>query len=105
MTEPGVEIGQMLRRVRQIAMKMIHDQQVSWNYNFLLREFYFIPPLATTVPSQGSMLTTEIRYWDSVEKGGTVQDYDSYKWHFPNGVFRDLARARIDGLREMGKPP
>jgi hypothetical protein len=41
MTTPGLEVGLMLRRVRQHVMAATGDHQVPWDYGSLLGEFYF----------------------------------------------------------------
>jgi hypothetical protein len=38
---PGLEVGLMLRRVRERVMRATNDKQVPWDYGSLLGEFYF----------------------------------------------------------------
>ena len=44
---PGLEVGLMLRRVRERVMRATNDQQVPWDYGSLLGEFYFAGPGST----------------------------------------------------------
>ena len=41
--QPGLEVGLMLRRVRENVIAMTNNQQVPWEYGSLLGEFYFRP--------------------------------------------------------------
>lgn len=43
MTEPGLEIGLMFRRVRQLVLDMTNKQQIPWELSSLMGDFYFTP--------------------------------------------------------------
>ncbi len=57
----------------------------------------------TFTPPEGSGVEEELRYWNLVNKSGRDEAYLAYLEAFPNGVFADIARARLGGLLERVK--
>ena len=51
----------------------------------------------------GSGMEDELRYWNDVNKSGADKAYLAYLDAFPDGVFADIARARLGGLLQRVK--
>ncbi len=114
---PGLEVRQVLGRVRNAVLAQTRERQVPWDSSSLLGEFYFkmaLPspaPVATT-PNSSSNVQPEyatdsfderqldLRFWEYVSVGNKAADFEAYLRGFPNGVFADLARSKLDDLRQ-----
>lgn len=96
MANPGVEIRQMLTRVRVAVRQATQGRQVPWDQSSLESEFYFSggPGRAVTTSQ------AELVYWQSIMLSGTVGELELFLRQFPDGRFAELARARLAALRE-----
>ena len=99
---PGVEIGLMLRKVREEVITTTKNKQVPWEYGSLLGEFYFTEPV--TVPVKPEADTTaagskiEALYWESIMNEIDPDVFEDYLKKYPNGTFREIAQRKIDKL-------
>ena len=55
------------------------------------------PKHQPSAPSTG--LTPEMIFWQSVQGSKEASDYEAYLSQFPNGIFAELARSRINTLK------
>ncbi len=63
-----------------------------------------LPPAdGTFAAPEGNSIEDELRYWNLVNTSGEDNAYLAYLEAFPNGVFADIARARLGGLLERVK--
>ncbi|TQF76505.1 caspase family protein, partial [Elioraea sp. Yellowstone] len=109
---PGLEVRPMLGRVRQTVRETTGGAQIPWENSSLEGEFYFKPaaPQAPSVPAAsepprpappvaaGADAATERLFWESIRDSRNVAEFEAYLTRYPNGVFSELARARIAAL-------
>jgi uncharacterized caspase-like protein len=103
--EPGVELDQMFREVRDDVIADTHGSQEPYVYDSRGRgNFYFMPGSAPVIkavvqaaqaaPGVDSK-TIEVEMWRSVETSNDPVQYQVYLKHYPAGDFADVARAKI----------
>lgn len=59
------------------------------------------PPAAAVTPPPAVVAdraTTEARFWESAERGNSADDYRAYLDAYPNGIYAQMAKARIARL-------
>jgi uncharacterized caspase-like protein len=100
METPGLEIRQILSRVRDTVMKATHDTQIPWDSSSLRGDFFFIPAAIASQPAVAgaSAADKEALFWQSIEASTNAKDFEAYLEQFPNGIFAPLARNRIEAL-------
>jgi formylglycine-generating enzyme required for sulfatase activity len=113
---PGLEVRQMLGRVRATVREMTNGRQLPWEHTSLEGDFFFVrqaaatlapvappTPVAVTpapvVPAAPDAGVMELAFWQSVERGNTIAEYQAYVDAYPQGRFVGLARARIAALQ------
>ncbi len=119
---PGLEVRPMLGRVRQSVREATAGSQVPWENSSLEGEFYFRTAAgsdqmaAVTPGGQGSQAgattrsgispegATERLFWESVKDTRDPEELWAYLRRFPDGIFSDLARARIGALERAATP-
>jgi hypothetical protein len=88
---PGVEIGLLLRKVREEVIAVTKNKQVPWEYGSLLGEFYFTGPVTIQVqpevnkPSAGSK--NDSLYWESIMNDTDPAAFEEYLKKDPDGEF------------------
>jgi len=101
---PGVEIGLLLRKVREDVISVTKNTQVPWEYGSLLGEFYFTGPVTIQVQpkedttSAGSK--TETVYWESIMNSTNPAVFEAYLKKYPNGEFSEIAHIKIADLKK-----
>jgi uncharacterized caspase-like protein len=95
---PGLEIRQVLTRVRNEVITTTRDKQVPWDSSSLRGDFYFAA--APRAPGQPPPSSAEFEtlFWQSVKDSRNIADFKAYLERWPNGVFAPLARIRIAEL-------
>ncbi len=114
--EPGLEIRQMMGRVRADVMADTDDKQVPWVNEAIVGEIYLAAAPTggsdtldtrtdTPSPQTGNAGNTalEIAFWESVKNSGDADLLQLYIDRYPGGVFIEIARARIAKLNSA--PP
>ena len=94
---PGLEAEEVFKRVRISVSEKSAGQQVPWESSSLIGDLVF--NLVQRAQSPASMLNHEGLFWDSIRKSKEPAAYEAYLEQFPNGVFADLARIRIERYR------
>jgi peptidoglycan hydrolase-like protein with peptidoglycan-binding domain len=109
---PGLEIRQLMTRVRQDVIQATGRAQVPWDHSSLVGDFYFVPPavppatVAALPPAAPAipLTTDEQRIWDATQQiadpGMRQQALGSYLERYPQGSFATLARLQLDDLRQ-----
>jgi Caspase domain/Putative peptidoglycan binding domain len=110
---PGLEIRQLMTRVRRDVLESTDGLQRPWDNSSLLRDVYLVPaavtaevPAATeqTAPAPPPVpgATDEQRYWDGVQSiedpALKAQALEAYLGEFPQGRFRTLAELQARAL-------
>ena len=114
---PGLEVRQLLTRVRADVVAATGRDQTPWDHSSLLRDFYFEPaaaeppvaaapapsPAPGETPSRSPVSFDErqldLGFWESVRGSDAPEDFAAYLESFPNGVYAVLARRRLAELR------
>jgi hypothetical protein len=114
---PGLEIHQLMTRVRRDMRLATSGRQIPWDTSVLEGEFYFrpqaaSPQLPTTVPAKPAADTqteADVTFWKSVESTADRGELQAYLNKFPNGIFAELARTRLARLPtpppQVNSPP
>lgn len=116
---PGLEVRPMLGRVRQTVREATAGAQIPWENSSLEGEFYFRPvpqqgasaaaaaepPRPAPPLSAGADPATERLFWESIRDSRSVAEFEAYLSRYPNGVFSELARARIAALARPAPAP
>ncbi|WP_439577147.1 caspase family protein [Elioraea sp.] len=112
----GLEVRPMLGRVRQTVREATGGAQIPWENASLEGEFHFrparpapAPPVAALTPEPPAPRETdrpvERLFWESIRDSRNPAEFEAYLRRFPDGVFADLARARIAALTPSPPPP
>jgi hypothetical protein len=106
---PGVEIGLMLRKVREEVITTTKKKQVPWEYGSLLGEFYFTEPVTVQVQPEADKTSDgsrfEALYWESIMNEIEPDVFEDYLKKYPNGAFREIAKRKIDKLSKVSTKP
>ncbi|BAO30623.1 hypothetical protein SUTH_02844 [Sulfuritalea hydrogenivorans sk43H] len=100
-SEPGVPVELMLKRVANTVVAKTKGKQEPWVEGSLRGDFYFRsvagaasgtePPLSVPV----DMTAVEISFWESIKNSSDVEDFQAYLDKYPNGQFVALAERRV----------
>lgn len=91
-TEPGLEVGLLFRKVRESVMGATDGTQVPWVEEALLGEFYF-----RDAPADAD--DPETVFWQSIADSADPADFSAYLDQYPGGRFAALAHNRLRALR------
>lgn len=114
-TEPGIEIRQMMGRVRADVLAATGDQQVPWVNEAVVGDYYLAGPggeedrqaaiAPADVPAASAQpsaeLAVELAFWNSVQDSRSKQLLELYLKRYPHGTFRELAEAKIAALNNL----
>ena len=116
---PGLEVRQVLGRVRDQVLKATGDQQVPWDSSSLRGEFFFKARDNASneyrLPSQTNRISSsnlppigafderqlDLGYWESVKDSNSIEDFSLYLENYPNGIYAALAKRRISVLQAL----
>jgi uncharacterized caspase-like protein len=114
---PGLEVRQVLSRVRGSVLDMTDNRQVPWDSSSLRGDFYFVPRLVEPpqqVPAPSSAAPAadnrafELAFWQSIQNSADPADFEAYLARFPDGIYAALARnrlARLKASQQAALPP
>ncbi len=111
---PGLDVAQLMRRVRKEVIDETSGRQVPWNNSSLTGDFYFggktgsapvigKPKAAAPPPPPRNDRSAEITFWESIKSSTNEASFEAYLTQFPNGVFAPLARLEIQRLQREAK--
>ena len=121
MDTPGLEIRQMLTRVRQEVITATDSQQVPWDHSSLTGDFFFSPEATGPTPDTNVVVdpntlsglgpalgpnidpaTTELMMWETVQNITVAEQQvaalNFYLEQYPQGRFARLAEIQIAAL-------
>jgi len=106
---PDLEVGLMMRRVRDNVLKATAGKQEPFVYGSLSAEQIYLNDTRGISPSEPDFVVTdveledvpdasaaEIVFWKSIAERSETQELKTYLELYPNGFFAELARARIN---------
>ena len=109
--EPGLDVGQMFRRVRESVESSTGGAQKPVYYGSLPSAGAYLssPPPGGGVPaavpggeSPEALVAADRVFWESISGSGDAADFEAYLEAFPSGVYAALARNRLARLRGGG---
>lgn len=104
---PGAKVEDVFKSVRVAVMDRTNGAQVPWESSSLTGDFYFLDkapePVAAPEPTAPSVPqnTVELTFWNSIKDGTSPALFESYLRQFPNGLFAELAKAKINVLNQQ----
>jgi len=114
MKVPGLELGQMMRRVRASVQRDTNGEQTPYELSSLTGNFYFrggpaapVRTIAKTRPAPGPVRTidAEEEFWKAVQNSKNPAHFRAYLQKYPRGRFAEIANIKIDLLTPAVKPP
>ena len=109
MGAPGLDVQDVMRRVRASVMQATKGLQVPWENSSLTQSFAFVtaptgkvpPSAAAWVPPRRDPTPTQLdlALWNDV-KDRSPGEIQSYLNRYPTGIFADTARARLAALNQ-----
>jgi uncharacterized caspase-like protein len=106
---PGLEVRQVLTRVRQNVLDATDNRQVPWDHSSLTGDFYFVPPTIAPTPTVEAPPAAapspdseaEMAFWNSIQDSLSAAEFDAFLTRFPDGTFATLAKIRLAELRRI----
>jgi uncharacterized caspase-like protein len=107
LAEPGLEIRQMLTRVRQEVNGSTAGRQTPWSNDGLLEDVFLASrrdtaptaPPPGAAPPAGEGVAVELAYWNTIRNSNDPRDFEAYLREYPQGRFVALAGNRLARLR------
>lgn len=112
--EPGLEIGQLFRRVRDDVIERTSGAQEPFVYGSLSSKAIYLNPAdeapepavaAPATPGLPSEDSVELAIWSYVSNSDDVQDFRDYLDRYPEGRFASFARRRIAEFETAAAAP
>ncbi len=133
METPGLDIGNMMIKVRRDVISATKQKQVPWDHSSLTGQFYFKPAgetkteqVAAVNPAETNETTSrsvadgnvrvaetrleagqnamELAFWNTIKDSNDPDLLQTYLNRFPEGVYADLARVLIARARRNTGP-
>jgi len=106
---PNLEVGLMMRRVRDEVLNATAGAQEPFVYGSLSAEQIFLNDTRglSPVESEANVVTepnasaAEIAFWQSISGNSETSELQNYLDLYPNGLFTELARARLNKFGEV----
>jgi hypothetical protein len=101
---PGLELRQMITRVRADVRTSTRGRQIPWDTSVLEGDFFFRPTAEqqqATIPQrpEDALAAADLEFWKSVENTKDPTELQAYLNRFPNGIFAELVRERLAHLQ------
>ena len=103
---PGQDITRDLVMVRRDVLEATKGQQVPWDNSSLtgeviLKQLEMVQPVEPEKPAINPQI--ELAYWDSIKSGESIAYFETYLNRYPDGQFADIARIRINEIRNRSE--
>lgn len=108
-TAPGLDVQELMRRVRASVIAETGGVQVPWDSSSLTQTITFIAAPGGRPPPPASAWVAPVRdptpqqldvaLWNDV-KGKSAGEVETYLRRYPNGIFAETARAQIAALQQ-----
>ncbi|MDJ0921445.1 MAG: caspase domain-containing protein [Henriciella sp.] len=102
---PGLELQQMMRRVRASVIDETGNAQVPWDHSSLTGDVFLVPPpegvdsdAAAIAPLELSDSQIQLQLWNDAKSSQSIAELTAFVEQYPEGPFRSAAEARIRGL-------
>ena len=104
---PGLELQQMMRRVRASVIDVTDNRQVPWDHSSLTSDVFLVaPPAGLDADAEavkGLELTDsqiQLQLWNDAKNSGSSNLLSAFIDQFPNSPFAPAAEARMRGLEK-----
>lgn len=104
-TKPGLKLEDVLKRTADGVEQRSGNQQIPWTSSSFRGDFYFLGPTTINVTPSSADVSREAQEssaWDAVKGSSTVGPFQAFLNRFPDGIYGDIARAKI---KELSQPP
>ena len=104
---PGLDVAQLMRRVRVDVMEATNGRQVPWTSESLTSDFAFKTGRSiAVVPTQGPSKAeteklAELAFWGPVKDSNNIGLFEEYLKQYPKGKFAVIARFYIKKLSNI----
>jgi uncharacterized caspase-like protein len=117
MSTQQMSVEAMHKKVALEVEQESQGKQEPWSEGQLKGEFYFNGPNSTAInaaspapaqvgaPAPAHDGGAEVAFWNSVKDSNTAVEFQSYLNRYPNGLFAELARARLQRLQSTPTTP
>ena len=110
LTAPGLEVRQMLTRVRLQVKEQTNGKQIPWDHSSLTQDYFFMGPTTVIVQPQAAPaaepkaagvdpMAVQLSLWESVRTSQDPADFEDYLKQYPDGKFAAIARRRLAALK------
>jgi hypothetical protein len=116
--EPGLPVEEVFKRVRANVRRDSNNQQTPWENTALEGQFFFRVPVAIAAPAPAPVAAIptspsaaqiaaqqatqlDIATWDAVKASSNPVELQVYLSRYPQGLFADIAKARISALQAI----
>jgi uncharacterized caspase-like protein len=107
--EPGLKLEEVFKRTIDGVARASANRQLPWVSSSFRGEFYFHaaavaapsppPPPVAAVPSPTSPEALELAAWNAISSSSNPVMFEVFLKRFPNGIYADFARARLEELK------
>lgn len=107
---PGLDVAQLLRRVRKDVIDVTSGRQVPWNNSSLTGDFFFAGQgaAAAAAPAappraQPPRRNEAAEAWATIQNSNSAAVLNAYLKRYSDGIYADLARARLSEIESEAK--
>ncbi|GAB6039517.1 caspase family protein [Endothiovibrio diazotrophicus] len=93
--EGGLEVRQLLTRVRADVIKKSNGKQIPWDHSSLVDDFYF----SQKKDSAQSTVTAEKYFWEKCDTSNSADYCAAYLAEYPAGAYVSLANIKLRHIR------
>ena len=116
--EPNLEVGLMMRRVRDGVLQATAGEQEPFVYGSLSADQIFLndtrgisiaepepepeTPVVSPADARANAVAAEVAFWQSIYESSKPEELRAYLKRYPDGLFVDLARSRLESQDDDG---
>ncbi len=94
---PGIEIQQVMTRVKADVFDMTRGEQEPWHNSNLREEFFMVPGASAPVPSAN--VPADQAAWTRVALSSSETDLTNFIRAWPQSVYAPLAQQKLDAVQ------
>jgi len=100
---PGLELRQVLTRVRDDVVDATDGKQVPWDHSSLRGDVFLVPASAAPAPAPApAPIATGAEIWQVIQHSDNPKDFEFFLQSFPGSPFAPYAKLRLDALAQTG---
>lgn len=98
---PGLEVRQLMSRVRREVHDITGGEQVPWDHSSLLGDFYFLAGDGTLAPAKPD--PQDLLVWREIAASNNADDFRVFLERYPDSDFAYFAESRLATLERASK--